>query len=176
MHAESSGSWRRGFRLAAIALESAHRIRREGRATDNPRWMTQQGTAFSIRMHPATTSFRSANEAAKPWTNTELPQLEAYLGERGVPPLNAQQKKVLSEAYVAAKKWEPTGDKPAPAVLYRLQNERIGILAGHALDPFQREAVAGYLTFINARSQIMGQVLNPNDPDGVVITPGVAPR
>ncbi|MDO8544042.1 MAG: hypothetical protein Q7S40_26670 [Opitutaceae bacterium] len=115
-------------------------------------------------------------ETAKAWTNTELPQLEAYLGERGVSALTPQQKRVLREAYVAALNWEPTGDKPALAVLYRMRNEQIGILAGHALESVQREALVGYLTFINTRSQIMGQLLNPKDPDGVIIVPGVAPR
>lgn len=115
-------------------------------------------------------------EAAKGWTNSELPQFEAYLGERAAPALTRDQKRVLSEAYVAARRWKPAGDKPPVAVLYRLQNEQIGIAAGHALDPVQRDALVGYISFINRRSQIMGQLLNPKDPDGIIMTPGMATR
>lgn len=154
-----------GYRMGTLEFEKTWRNYHEDADT-----RLRQG--FTPQEYASYQNF----EAAKSWTNTELPQLEAYFGERGISALTPQQKRALREAYVAARNWQPTGEKPAPAVLHRMQNERIGVLAGSALEPVQREALVGYLTFINARNQVMGQLLNPLYPDAVVITPGVAPR
>jgi hypothetical protein len=107
----------------------------------------------------------------KTWVGN-LPEIDAYFGERGVAPLTAAQRSSLVDAAVQADEWQKLNPHLAPGVRYRLQNQQLAAILAPSLDSARQQAFAAYIEFLNQRSKLQGELLKPNDPDSVAYTSG----
>lgn len=111
----------------------------------------------------------SRYDKARSWSQNTVAELQDYLSERAIATLRPEQEIALADAYVASQ-WKWKEGMPPPGVLYRRMNDQIAGLSSAALDPDQREAMKAYFQFANTRSQLLGQLLHPQDPDGAAIS------